>query len=131
MNNRRSADKAQLMSSFETSHTQIKSATQQNTQYEFILISLNLNEIINKFLILSITTNKKSHSQNFVDASSTISQRSINVMQINNSQNNVNVLTILRYKFKSSSRLRRSLKKSSQTFYQSNLNIQSIQNEDE
>ncbi len=124
MNNRRSADEAQLMFSLETFHTQTKSATQQNTQYEFTLMSLNLNEIINKFLILSITTDKRSHSQDFVDASSTISQRSISVMQIDNSQNNVNVLTILRYRFKSSSRLKRFFKKSFQTSYQSNFNIQ-------
>ncbi len=131
MNNRRSANEAQFMFSLETFYTQTKSATQQSTQYEFILMSLNLNEIINKFLILSIITNKRSHSQEFVDVSSTISQRSISVMQINNSQSNVNFLTILRYRFKSSSRLKRFFKKSFQTSYQSNLNTQNTQNENE
>jgi hypothetical protein len=112
LNNRRSANEAQLIFSFETFHTQTRSATQQNTQYEFTLMSLNLNEIINRFLILLITTDKRNHSQDSVDASSTISQRLISVMQINSSQSSVNVLTVLRYRFKSSSRLRRFLKKS-------------------
>ncbi len=110
--------------------SQTNNATQRSTQYEFIFMSLNLNEIINKFSILLII-DKRIHSQNLIEISSTISRRLISVMYVNNFQDNVNILTVLRYKFKSISRLKRSFKKSSQTSYQSISNIQNIQNENE
>ncbi len=116
-NHQRIVDEAHFMSSSKTSQSQTNNATQQSTQYEFILMSLNLNEFINKFLTLSIIIDKRNHFQNSINVSSAISRRSISVMQIDNSQNNVNVLTMFRYKFKLFSRLRRFLKKSSQTSY--------------
>ncbi len=126
-NHRSIVDKAHFMSSLETSQLQTNNATQQSTQYEFILMSLNLNEFINRFSTLSIIIDKRNHSQDSIDVSSTIFRRLFSVVQVNNSQSSVNALTILRYKFKSSSRIKKSLKKSSQTSYQSNLITQNIQ----
>jgi hypothetical protein len=126
-NNLRVVDEEQSMISFVTSRSQADDATQQNTQYEFTFMNLNLNEVINRFFALSIIINKRNHSQNSTKISSTIFQRSFSVVQMNNSQNSVNALTILRYKFKSSSRIEKFLKKSSQTSYQSNFIIQNIQ----
>jgi hypothetical protein len=120
-NNLRVVDEEQSMISFITFRSQANDATQQNTQYEFILISLNLNEVINRFSALSTIIDKRNHFQNSTKISLTIFRRSFNVVQMNNSQNSVNALTILRYRFKSSSRIKKSLKKSSQTSYQSNL----------
>ncbi len=123
----RVVDEDQLMFSFFTSHLQADDATQQNTQYEFTLMNLNFNEIINRFFILLIIIDKRNHSQDSTKISSTISRQSFNVVQMNNSQNSVNVLTILNYRFKSSSRIKKFFKKSSQTSYQSNLITQNIQ----
>ncbi len=117
MNNQRIVEEAHAMSSLVAFRSQANDATQQSTQYEFTLMSLNLNEIIKKFFVLSIIIDKRSHSQRSANASSAIFRRSLSVVQMNNSQNNVNALMILRYRFKSSSRLRRSLKKSLQTSY--------------
>ncbi len=130
-NHRSIVDEAHFMSSLEASQSQTNNATQQNTQYEFTLMSLNFNEFINRFSTLSIIIDKRNHFQSSIDVSSTISRRSISVVQIDNSQDNVNVLTMLRYRFKFFSRLRRLFKKSSQTSYQSNSNTQNIQNENE
>jgi hypothetical protein len=130
-NHRNIVDEAHFMSWLEASQSQTNNATQQSTQYEFILMNLNLNEFINRFSALSIIIDKRSHFQNSTDVSSTIFRRLISVVQIDNFQDNVNVLTMLRYRFKSFSRLKRSLKKSSQTSYQSNSNTQSTQNENE
>ncbi len=126
-NNLRIVDEEQSMILFVTSRSQADDVTQRNTQYEFILMNLNFNEIINKFSALSIIINKRNHSQNSTKISSTIFRQLFSVVQMNNSQSNVNVLTILRYKFKSSSRIKRFFKKSSQTSYQSNLITQNIQ----
>jgi hypothetical protein len=128
-NNQRIVEEAHAMSSLVAFRLQSDDATQQNTQYEFTLMNLNLNEIINRFFALSIIIDKRSHFQKSTNASSAISRRSFSVMQMNSSQDNVNTLTILRYRFKSSSRLKKSLKKSLQTSYQSNSNTQNIQNE--
>jgi hypothetical protein len=125
-NNLRVVDEEQSMISFVMSHSQVNDVTQQNTQYEFIFMNLNLNEVINRFFALLIIIDKRNHSQKSTKVSSTIFRRLFNVVQMNNSQNNVNALTILRYKFKSSLRIKRLFKKSSQTSYQSNFIIQSI-----
>ncbi len=125
-NNLRVVNEEQSMISLVMFCSQANDATQQNTQHEFILMSLNLNEVINKFSVLSIIIDKRNHFQNSTKISLTIFRRSFSVVQINNSQNNVNTLTILRYRFKLSSRIKKFLKKSSQTSYQSNLIIQSI-----
>jgi hypothetical protein len=90
-------------------------------------MSLNLNKVINRFSALSIIIDKRNHFQDLTKISSTIFRRLFSIVQMNNSQNNVNALTILRYRFKSSSRIKRSFKKSLQTSYQSNLITQNIQ----
>jgi hypothetical protein len=126
-NNQRVVDEEQFMFSLVTSHSQADDATQQNTQYEFTFMSLDLNEVINKFSALSIIIDKRNHFQDSAKILSTIFRRSISIVQVDNSQNNVNILMILRYRFKSSSRLERFLKKSSQTSYQSNFITQNIQ----
>jgi hypothetical protein len=48
-------------------------------------MSLNLNDIINKFSIMLIIIDKRNHFQNLIKISSTISRRLINEMQLNNS----------------------------------------------
>jgi hypothetical protein len=99
------------MRSFATSQQTMNFSIQQNTQYDFTMMSLDLNENINKFFVLFLIHNKRNHSQkSFVELSTTF-RRFVNVMQINSSQNNINVLTILRYKFKSSFKLKRFFKK--------------------
>jgi hypothetical protein len=95
------------------------------------MMSLDLNENINRFFVLLSTHDKRSHSQKSSVESSTTFRRSISVIQIKSSQNDINALTILRYKFKSFFRLRRSLKKFSQQSNQDNSIIQSTQNENE
>ncbi len=90
-------------------------STQQSTQYDFTMMSLDLNENINKFFAFFSIHNKRSHSQKLSIESSTTFRRSINGVQINSSQNDINALTILRYKFKSFLRLKRLLKKFSQS----------------
>jgi hypothetical protein len=127
MNNLRVVDEEQSMISLVTSRSQANDATQQNTSYKFIFMSLNFNEVINRFSVLSIIIDKRNHFQDSTKISSTIFRRSFSVVQMNNSQSNVNFLTILRYKFQSSSRTKKFLKKSSQTLYQSNLITQNIQ----
>jgi hypothetical protein len=106
-------------------------STQQSTQYDFTMMSLDLNENINRFFVLSSIHHKRSHSQKSSIESSTTSRRLISVVQINSSQNDIHALTILRYRFKSSLRLKKSFKKFSQSSNQNNSIIQSTQNEDE
>jgi hypothetical protein len=91
-------------------------------------MNLNLNEIINRFFTLSLIINKKKLQLNSVDKSSKFNKRFINLMQINSSQKNINVFVLFRYKFKSSSRLKRSFNKSTSSNYQSNSNTQSTRN---
>jgi dihydroorotate dehydrogenase len=106
----------------------IERMTFTNEQEKSTLMSLNLNAITNRFLILSSIIDKKSCNQNFVDKSSRSSRRFVSVIQVNSSQRKMNVLALLRYKFKSSSRLKRSLNKSTSSSYQSNSNTQSTRN---
>ncbi len=77
-------------------------------------MNFDLNENINKFLVLFSIHDKRSYSQKSSIESSTTFQRLINVVQINSLQNDINVLTILRYKFKSFLKLKFFFKKSSQ-----------------
>jgi hypothetical protein len=113
------------MRSFVTSQRAMNLSTQQSTQYDFTMMNLDLNENINRFFALLSTHDKRSHSQKSSIESSTTSRRSISVVQINSSQNHINALTILRYRFKSLFRLKRSLKKFSQSSNQDNSIIQS------
>jgi hypothetical protein len=106
----------------------IERMTFTNEQKKSTLMSLNLNEITNRFLILSSIIDKKSCSQNFVDKSSRFSRRFVSVIQINSSQKKMNVFVLFRYKFKSSSRLKRSFNKSTSSNYQSNSNTQNTRN---
>jgi hypothetical protein len=106
----------------------IERMTFTNEQEKSTLMSLNLNEITNRFFILSSIIDKKSCNQNFVDKSSKFSRRFVNVIQINSSQKKMNVLVLFRYKFKSSSRLKRSFNKSTSSSYQNNSNTQSTRN---
>jgi hypothetical protein len=119
------------MRSFATFQQAMNLSTQQNTQYDFTMMSLDLNENINRFFVLFSIHDKRSHSQKSSIESSTTSRRSINVVQINSSQNDINTLAILRYKFKSFLRLKKLLKKHSQSSNQDNSIIQSTQNENE
>jgi hypothetical protein len=106
----------------------IERMTFTNEQKKSTLINLNLNEITNRFFILSSIIDKKSCNQNFVDKSSKFSRRFVNVIQVNSSQREINVFVLFQYKFKSSSRLKRSLNKSTSSSYQSNSNTQSTRN---
>jgi hypothetical protein len=119
------------MRSFATSQQAMNLSTQQSTQYDFTMMSLDLNENINKFFVLFSTHDKRSHSQKSSIESSTTFRRSISVVQINSSQNDINALTILRYRFKSLFKLKRSFKKFSQSSNQDNSIIQNTQNENE
>jgi hypothetical protein len=119
------------MRSLATFQQTMNLSTQQSTQYDFTMMSLDLNENINRFLVLFATHDKRSHSQKSSIESSTTFRRSINVVQIDSSQNDINALAILRYKFKSFFRLKRLFKKFSQSSNQDNSIIQSIQNENE
>jgi hypothetical protein len=119
------------MRSLATSQQAMNLSTQQNTQYDFTMMSLDLNENINRFFVLFSIHDKRSHSQRSSVESSTTFRSLISVVQIDSSQNDINVLAILRYKFKSFFRLRRSLKKLTQSSNQDNSIIQSTQNEDE
>jgi hypothetical protein len=114
-----------------TSQQAMNLSTQQSTQYDFTMMSLDLNENINRFLVFSSIHDKRSHSQKSSIESSATFRRSISVVQIKSSQNDINALAILRYRFKSSLRLKRSLKKLSQQSNQDNSIIQSTQNENE
>jgi hypothetical protein len=51
-------------------------------------MSLNLNEITNRFFILSSIINKKNCNQDLIDKSSKFNKRFVNVIQINSSQKN-------------------------------------------
>jgi hypothetical protein len=102
------------MRSLATSQQAMNLSTQQSTQYDFTMMSLDLNENINRFFVLFSTHDKRSHSQKFSIESSATFRRSISVIQIKSSQNDINALAILRYKFKSLFRLKRSFKKLSQ-----------------
>jgi hypothetical protein len=119
------------MRSFVTSQRPMNLSTQQNTHYDFRMMSLDLNENINRFFVLLSTHDKRNHSQKSSVESSTTFRRSISVVQINSSQNDINALAILRYRFKSFLKLKRSLKKFSQSSNQDNSIIQSTQNENE
>jgi hypothetical protein len=119
------------MRSLATSQLAMNLSTQQSTQYDFTMMSLDLNENTNRFFALLSTHDKRSHSQKSSVESSTTSRRSISVVQIESSQNDINALAILRYRFKSSLRLKRLLKKLSQQSNQDNSIIQSTQNENE
>ncbi len=112
------------MRSFATSQQTMNFSTQQSTQYDFTMMSLDLNENINRFFALFLIHDKRNHSQKSSIESSTTFRRSINVVQINSSQNDINALAILRYKFKSSFRLKKFLKKFSQSSNQDNSIIQ-------
>ncbi len=83
-------------------------------QYDFMMMSFDLNENTNRFFVLFLIHDKHNHLQKLSIESSTIFRRFVNVMQINSLQNNINVLTILRYKFKSFLKSKRSFKKFSQ-----------------
>jgi hypothetical protein len=113
------------MRSFATSQQAMNLSTQQSTQYDFTMMNLDLNENINRFLALLSTHDKRNHSQKSSVESSTTFRRSISVIQIESSQNDINALAILRYKFKSLLRLKRSFKKFSQQSNQDNSIIQS------
>jgi hypothetical protein len=119
------------MRSLATFQQTMNLSTQQSTQYDFTMMSLDLNENINRFFALLSTHDKRSHSQKFSIESSATSRRSISVIQIKSSQNDINVLAILRYRFKSFLKLKKSLKKFSQQSNQDNSIIQSTQNENE
>jgi hypothetical protein len=119
------------MRSLATSQQAMNLSTQQSTQYDFTMMSLDLNENINRFFVFLATHDKRNHSQKSSVESSTTSRRSISVVQINSSQNDINAFTILRYKFKSLLKLKRFLKKLSQSSNQDNSIIQSTQNENE
>ncbi len=103
------------MRSLATFQQAMNLSTQQNTQYNFTMMSLDLNENINRFLDLFSIHDKRNHSQKSLIESSTTSRRFVSVVQINSSQNDINVLTILRYKFKSLFKLQRFFKKFSQS----------------
>jgi hypothetical protein len=119
------------MRSLATFQQAMNLSTQQSTQYDFTMMSLDLNENINRFFILSSIHDKRSHSQRSSIESSATFRRSISVIQIESSQNDINALAILRYRFKSSLKLKRFLKKFSQQSNQDNSIIQSTQNENE
>jgi hypothetical protein len=106
----------------------IERMTSTDEQEKSTLMNLNLNEITNRFLILSSIIDKRSCSQNLVDKSSRSSRRFVSVIQVNSSQKKMNALVLFRYKFKSSSRLRRSFNKSTSSSYQSNSNTQNTRN---
>jgi hypothetical protein len=106
----------------------IERMTFTDEQKKSTLMSLNLNEITNRFFTLSLITDKRSCSQSFVDRSSKSSRRFVSVIQVNSSQKEMNAFVLLRYRFKSSSRLKRSLNKSTSSSYQSNSNTQSTRN---
>ncbi len=106
----------------------IERMTFTNEQKKSTLMSLNLNEITNRFFTLSSIIDKRSCNQNFVDRSSRFNKRFVNVIQINSSQRKMNAFALFRYKFKSSSRLKRSFNKSTSSSYQSNSNTQNTRN---
>jgi hypothetical protein len=109
----------------------IERMTFTDEQKKSTLMSLNLNEITNRFLILSSITDKKNCNQNSVDKSSKFSRRFVNVIQVNSSQKKINAFFLFRYKFKSSSRLKKSFNKSTSSNYQNNSNTQNIRNSKE
>jgi hypothetical protein len=119
------------MRSLATSQQAMNLSTQQSTQYDFTMMSLDLNENINRFFVLLLIHDKRSHSQKSSVESSATFRRSISVIQIKSSQNDINALAILRYRFKSSLRLKRLFKKFSQQSNQDNSIIQNTQNENE
>jgi hypothetical protein len=119
------------MRSFTTFQQTMNFSTQQNTQYDFTMMNLDLNENINKFLVFFSTHDKCNHSQKSSIELSITFRRLINVVQINSSQNDINALTILRYKFKSLFKLKKSFKKFSQSSNQDNSIIENAQNENE
>jgi hypothetical protein len=106
----------------------IERMTFTNEQEKSTLMSLNFNEITNRFFTLSSIIDKKSCNQKFVDKSSKFNKRFVSVIQINSSQREINAFALFRYKFRSSSRLKKLFNKSTSSSYQSNSNTQSIQN---
>jgi hypothetical protein len=99
------------MRSLATSQQAMNLSTQQSKQYDFTMMNLDLNENINRIFAFFSFHDKRSHSQKSSVESSTTFRRSISVVQINSSQNDINVLAILRYKFKSFLKLKKILKK--------------------
>jgi hypothetical protein len=63
----------------------IERTTFTNERKKSTLMSLNFNEITNRFFILSSIIDKKNCNQNFVDKSLKSSKRFVNVIQINSS----------------------------------------------
>jgi hypothetical protein len=80
MINQRVVNEDQSMFSLVMFHLQTDYATQQNTQYEFTLMSLNLNKVINRFFVLSIIINKRNHFQDSTNVLLTIFRRSFSVV---------------------------------------------------
>jgi hypothetical protein len=109
----------------------IERMTFTNEQKKSTLMSLNLNEITNRFFILSSIIDKRNCNQRLVDKSSRFSRRFVSVVQVNSSQRKINAFALFRYRFRSSSRLKRSFNKSTSSSYQSNSNTQSIRNSKE
>jgi hypothetical protein len=109
----------------------VERMTFTNEQEKSTLMSLNLNEITNRFFILSSIIDKRNCNQDLVDKSFRFSRRFVNVIQVNLSQKENNAFVLLRYKFKSSSRLKRSFNKSTSSSYQNNSNTQSTRNLEE
>jgi hypothetical protein len=81
------------------------------------LMSLNFNEIKNCFFILSSIIDERNYNQNLVNKSSKFNKRFVSVIQIHSSQKKNNAFVLFRYKFKSSSRLRKSFNKSTLSNY--------------
>ncbi len=134
-NVKRSAKKRTNESSTIISFTEISQIIERMTftdeQEKSTLMSLNFNEIMNRFFTLSSIIDKKSCNQRFVDRSSKSSKRFVSVIQVNSSQKKINAFILLRYRFRSSSRLKRLFNKSTSSNYQSDSNTQSIRNSEE
>jgi hypothetical protein len=106
----------------------IERMTFTNEQEKSTLMNLNLNEITNRFFTLSSIIDKRSCNQNLVEKSSRFNRRFVNVIQVHSSQKKKNAFALFRYKFKSSSRLKKSFNKSTLNSYQSNSNTQNTRN---
>jgi hypothetical protein len=127
-NAKKRTDKSSTIISFTEIFQIIERMMFTNEQKKLTLINLNFNEIMNRFFTLSSIVDKRNCNQNSVDKSSKSSKRFVSVIQVNSSQKEINALALLRYKFKSSSRLKRSFNKSTSSSYQSNSNTQNIRN---
>ncbi len=130
-NAKKRTDESSTIISFTEISQIIERMTFTDEQKKSTLMNLNFNEITNRFLILSSIIDKRSCNQKLVDRSSRFSRRFVSVIQVNSSQKEINAFVLLRYRFRSSSRLKRSLNKSTSNSYQSNSNTQSIRNSKE